>query len=469
MESVREASRLARRIALGSALLDVLLVAAKLTAGLLTGSLGLIGDAVHSSLDMVSGALAYWAIVTARRPPDREHPFGHDRAENLAAYTEGLLLVGAAGVITFEAVQRLIDPVRVDPAPFAFAVLIATILIETGRFTVLGRAGRRLNSAALLANSQNRRADLLAALAALAGLLGVRLGLNWADSVAAIVVAAVILSAAGRLVLGAGDTLIDRSAASAEAQLKEVAAAVPGVREVISARVRSSGSRYLGEVTVAGRRTLTLEGVQGLAGKVRSAVRERLPNLDLVVQVAAYMDTARYVERVHAAAAHQGDVRDLHDVEVERETDGGLHVSLHAKLPAEVTLEEAGRVEADLKRLVELELGPVARFDVHFEPLEPDITEGEDVTAARPELLERIRAAAEAEAGSGTCRDIELSAREHGISVYVVLALASRLSLREAHQVETGVETAIRRQLPELREVMVRAVPVAGPPPNMID
>ena len=160
---MRTLSRRPERVALGSVFIGVALVLAKLVVGLLTGSLGILSEAVHSIFDLAASTFTLVAVRTARKPPDKEHPYGHGRAENLAAFANGLLLLITAAGIAFEAVRRLIaGGAHVNPAGYAFALLIGTLLIESGRAFVLRRVGRLASSDAMLADATDRVADVLA-------------------------------------------------------------------------------------------------------------------------------------------------------------------------------------------------------------------------------------------------------------------------------------------------------------------
>ena len=200
-----------QRVAAASLGVDCALLVVKLTAGLATGSLGLLSEAAHSALDLVASLLALLAVRAARRPADREHPFGHGRAENLASFGEGTVLLVAAVAITYEAVHRLIGPhVQVDATAYAIALPAATMVIESGRALTLRWAGRTWGSPALQAGAVNRLADIVSSAGVLVGLVAVRIGYPWADSVAALLVALVIVSTALRLLWRSGDVLIDR-------------------------------------------------------------------------------------------------------------------------------------------------------------------------------------------------------------------------------------------------------------------
>lgn len=440
-----------------STLIDLALVAAKLTLGLLTGSLGLISDAVHSGLDTAASILAFVAVRTAAQPADREHPFGHGKAENLAAYTEGILLVIAGLVIGYEAIQRLGHRGEVDAKPIALAFLGFSILLEIGRTTILRQVARRTGSPSIAALATDKASDLLSVSAVLVGLAAVRLGFAPGDTLAALLVACLILLAAARLIKRSVDVLMDRAVSAAEREVLTVAASVPGVREARSARVRQAGTQLIGEVEITGRPTLPLEAAQGLAERVREAVGERMPRIELEVFVRAGTDPSRLVERVHAAAARNGLFRDLHDVLVEREADETLHLSLHAKLPAGMSMREAARqakaLEADLKQ----ELPELSRIDLHLEPLEPDVVYGRDVTGQKAELVARIRDVVMESSKVTSCREVELSSRGGQITAYVLVTVPDDLTLEQAHDIESDLEQRIKAAVPEIRHAIVRA------------
>src|SRR6202166_5051995 len=226
---MRSLERRPELVALGSVVIGVALVLGKLVVGVLTGSLGILSEAVHSILDLVASGFTLFAVRTARKPADSEHPYGHGRAETLAAFAEGVLLLITAAGIAFEAVRRLtLGGGTVNPAGYAFALLLATLVIEAGRAAVLRRVGRAAQSEALQADATNRLSDVLATVGVLAGLIGVRMGFEWADSVAALLVAGVIARAAGVVAWRAGGHLIDRAPAGAEKEVRAAIQSVPG-------------------------------------------------------------------------------------------------------------------------------------------------------------------------------------------------------------------------------------------------
>ncbi|HEY0831439.1 MAG TPA: cation-efflux pump [Candidatus Dormibacteraeota bacterium] len=452
--------RLERRpelVALGSVAIGVVLVLAKLVVGLLTGSLGILSEAVHSLFDLAASTFTLFAVRTARKPADKEHPYGHGRAENLAAFAEGILLVITALGIGFEAIRRLFDGgPPVNPAGYAFALLIGTLIIESGRAVVLRRVGRAADSEAMRADAIDRVADVLANAGVLLGLIGVRMGLVWADAAAALLVALVIVRAAGMLTWRSGDILIDRAPIGAEKQLRDAIQSVDGVREVRSVRVRRSGPNLIGDASIATGRMLSVEAATALANDVKARALSVLPRLDLAVAVEGQAQQSDLVERVHAAAARNGGVRDLHNVTVEREADGSLHLTMHAKLPGDQTVAKASNTSRELERSIRTELPEVKRIDIHLEPMEPQVVPGQDVTARNAQLALRVREVVESHPEVKRCLDVELSNRGNRIYVHVVAEVAGDISLEHAHRIESELEEMIRREIPEAHEVVSR-------------
>ena len=453
--------RLGRRpelVALASVVIGIVLVLAKLVVGVLTGSLGILSEAAHSFLDLAASAFTLVAVRTSHKPADTEHPYGHGRAENLAAFAEGVILLMTAAFIAFEAIRRLaVGGSVVNPAGYAFGLLVATLVIESGRAAVLRRVGRLASSEALQADATNRVADVVATLGVIAGLIGVRIGLSWADSVAALVVAAIVARAAALLAWRSGDILIDRAPAGAEEQLREAIQKVDGVREVRSVRVRRSGPNLIGDASIATGRMLSVEAASALVEGVKKRARSVLPELDLAVAVEGQEQEGDLVERIHAAAARNGGVRDLHNVTVEREADGSLHLTMHAKLPGDQTRDTASRTSRALERSLRAELPDVTRVDIHLEPMEPDVVPGQDVTARNAQLAARIRAIVEAHPEVKRCVDVELSNRNNQIYAHVVAEVEGAVSLEDAHRIESELEETIRREIPEIHEVVTRA------------
>jgi cation diffusion facilitator family transporter len=227
------------------------LVALKLGVGIATGSLALVSAGVESSGDVGAAVITFFAVRLGRRPADPDHPYGHRRAENLGALGESAILLAGGIVVSVEAVEHLVEGA---PAPdirwYQFAVLGIAFALDLARIRASLAAAGRAPSPALRGNALHFAGDMVGTLVVVAGLLAVHAGASQADSIAALVVAAIIFAAAARLIAVNANVLMDRAPSQARGA---AAAAIAGIGEDIELgrlRLRESAGRYFADVIV---------------------------------------------------------------------------------------------------------------------------------------------------------------------------------------------------------------------------
>jgi cation diffusion facilitator family transporter len=204
------------RTALVSVVAAGALVVLKLGTGLIVGSLGLVSAGIESSGDVVAAVLTLFAIRLGARPADGSHPYGHRRAENLAALGEAAILTVGGVVVVVEAIGRLAGGGRpVDAHWYVFGVIVVALAVDLSRVLVSLRGAARYRSAALRSNAFHFASDLAGSLAVLAGLAAVSAGFHQGDALAALLVAAIIFAAAGRLIVENARILMDTMPAEA--------------------------------------------------------------------------------------------------------------------------------------------------------------------------------------------------------------------------------------------------------------
>ena len=261
----------ARRTALVSLVAAVVLVVVKAVVGFASGSLGVLAEAAHSGIDAVAAVLTLYAVGVAERPPDREHPYGHGKAQHLAALGEAAFLAGAAIWIAIEAVVRLRnDSSPVDPRPYVFAVILFVLAVDASRATLSLKQGRRERNAALIANAWHFGSDFVGTLAVLVGLVLAAAGVPGGDSVAAIFVAVIVLVAAVRLAAGNVDVLMDRAPLGLAGIVEQAVRGVAGVVDVRSVRVREAGGESFADVVIGVSRLDGLEKMHDTIGPGRA-------------------------------------------------------------------------------------------------------------------------------------------------------------------------------------------------------
>jgi len=444
----------ARRTALLSFLAALALVATKLLVGLATSSLGILAEALHSGLDAVAALLSLYAVGVAERPPDEQHQYGHGKAQHLAALSEAAILAAVAIWIGFEAVMRLRSGGGdVQPEWYAFVLLFGVLFVDAARWSVSFRTGTRERNAALLASAWHFASDFAGTTAVLIGLALVSAGYPRADAVAALTVAALVLVAAARLALRNIDALMDRAPSGLDRRIGQIAQAVPGVAEVRSVRVREAGGESFADVVIGVSRLEGLERSHQTMDEVEDAVRSQIGPAQVTVHVEPSTGAEAPNERVAAAALRVPGVVETHNISVLEQSTGGRAITLHVRLPEDMSMREAARTVEQLKREIRSEFG-VARVYAHVEPSALGAQPARDIGAEQPQLVRAASEAVTRVAGQGAA---EVVVYRQGERLLVVTSLRAEpgRSVREAHVLASRVEDAVRDALDSVDDVIV--------------
>ena len=445
-----------RRTALISVIAACALIALKLGTAIGTHSLGLLSEAVHSGTDLVAALLTFVALGVAGRPADPGHAYGHAKAEHLAALGEAAILVAASLVIAWRALWRLTGLAhgQVNPHWYALVVVGCVLLIDASRATVSYRASKRLGSPALQANALHFASDFLGSAAVLLGLAAARGGYHWADSAAAMFVAVLVLVAAAPLMRLNIDVLMDRVPAKAQdAALNAIAKLSPPV-ELRRLRMRQAAGQQFADVVIGVPPGAAVGQGHAAADAVEAAVHGALPGSDVVVHVEPLMDEAALRERVLAAAQRVPSVREIHNLTV-LQVGASTEVSLHLKLPGELSLEEAHEVASEVEQAITESVPEVNVVRTHLEPIAETGEGREDDAGAERIVVERIVREATGEAP----RELRFLNTDQGLVAQLTVAVDPSISLEEAHARASEIEERIRSEQPGIADVIVHTEP----------
>ena len=447
-----------RRTALVSIVAACVLIGVKLVAGIASHSLGLLSEAAHSGTDLIAALLTFVALGVAAQPADPGHAYGHGKAEHLAALAEAAILVGASLVIAWRAIWRLVGLAQgqVDPRWWTLVVIAGVMLVDAVRAGISYRAGRRYRSAALQANALHFASDFAGSGAVLLGLVAARAGYHWADSAAALFVAVLVLLAASRLMRVNVDVLMDRVPPEAQAAALAAIASLEPPVELRRLRMRQAAGRQFADVVIGVPPGAAVGQGHAAADAVEEAVHGALPESDVVVHVEPRQDDAALRERALAAAQRVPRVREIHNLTVLR-VGPATEVSLHLKLPGDLPLEEAHEVATEVERAIVDSVPEVDAVQTHLEPL-AEAGEGRSVeedAAADRALVERIVR----EATGGPPRELRFLRTDDGLLAYLTLCLDPGTSLADAHARASEIEERIRKERPEISDVIVHTEP----------
>jgi cation diffusion facilitator family transporter len=268
---------------------NALLIALKLAAGAITGSIAIITEAVHSLIDLVASVIAFVSVRKADEPADAEHPYGHEKVESLAATIEGMLILVGAGIIVYEATHRLVIGSTVETLGVGIAVMGFSTIANLGVSAVLSRRAKALESPALEGDAAHLRTDAFTSAGVLVGLLAVKVtGDSAFDSITALAVAVAIVVAGIRIIRRSSGVLIDEALPDAEMARVEAAIAAARTPEVAGyhkLRGRRAGSRRHVDLHVQYRSGTSLELAHELAHRMRDSIEAEVPNCEVLIHV----------------------------------------------------------------------------------------------------------------------------------------------------------------------------------------
>jgi non-canonical purine NTP pyrophosphatase (RdgB/HAM1 family) len=288
VEASTDSPRKVRAAALSIAS-NTTLIVLKLIAGAVTGSIAIITEAIHSSVDLLASVIAYFSVRKADEPADADHPYGHAKLENLAAVIEGMLVVVGAGIIIFESVRRLIDVPQVEQLGFGIAVIALSTVANLAVSTYLYRQARITESPALEGDAAHLRTDAMTSAAVLVGLTLVEAtGVEQLDSLTALLVAGAIVVAGVRILTRSSRVLVDEALPEPELDAIREVIEEFGADEVLDfhqLRARRAGSRRYVDLHLQFRHGTSLERAHELAHQIQGEIRRRLRGADVLIHL----------------------------------------------------------------------------------------------------------------------------------------------------------------------------------------
>ena len=277
------------RAAAVSIVSNSLLIVLKLVAGVITGSIAIVTEAIHSSIDLVASLVAFFSVRKADEPADESHPYGHQKVENLAAGIEGMLILAGAALIVYESVRRLFDVPQVESLGVGIAVIGFSAVANVGVSTYLYRQAARTDSPALEGDAAHLRTDAMTSFGVLIGLALVEVtGLEIFDPITALVVAAAIVVAGLRIVTRTSRVLVDEALPAEELEAVRQAISEYGAEEVVGfhkLRARRAGSRRYVDLHVQFRDGTTLARAHEVSHEIVAAITSRLRGADVLVHL----------------------------------------------------------------------------------------------------------------------------------------------------------------------------------------
>jgi cation diffusion facilitator family transporter len=431
---------------------------AKFVVGIAIGSLALVSEALHSSVDVVATIITWFVVRVSDLPADEEHQYGHGKFESISALGVIAMLYVLAGGILVESWSRLREgtpPPTLSTIPFI--VLLIDIAVNFWRARALHRTAHATQSQALAADALHFASDVLGSVAVIIGLALSGLGFAWGDAAAAVAVAVMIAALGLRLARSTVETLLDRAPEGASEKARAAIRALPGVVDVERLRVRMVGATHFIDAVVQVPRTYPIDRVEEIKQKAKEAVARILGEADLTftaVPVALSNESVR--ERIMVIARNSGLA--VHHVTV-HDLGGKLSVSLDLEVDGEMPLIDAHDIAHRLERDIREEFGEEVEVDTHIEPLEPGLPFGTDAAPERIEIIRTALARFAADTAIHDIHNVRVRDTDAGEVVNFHCRAAPSMSVIRVHENVDKIERALRRAFPTVKRVISRAEP----------
>jgi len=275
-----------QRVAGLSVFAAVFLTGFKLLVGLITGSLGLLSEALHSGLDLVAAVITFFSVRISDNPPDKVHNFGHGKVENFSAFLETVLLLITCIWIIYEAIHRLITGrTEIEVNVWSYIVVVTSIVVDISRSKALSRVAKKYNSQALEADALHFSTDIWSSAVVLIGLIMANFGFFFADSVAALVVAMIVIVISYKLGKRSMEVLLDYAPPDKVIKVEGVMKSIPEIDTYHSLKVRTAGADTFVKVIVSLNPQIEVYKAHEICDKVEHEISKVIDRCDVMVHV----------------------------------------------------------------------------------------------------------------------------------------------------------------------------------------
>jgi cation diffusion facilitator family transporter len=460
-----DATREKRIAALGSIGSSLALVFLKVVLAVVTGSLGILSEALHSILDLIAAVITYLSVRVADKPADADHLYGHGKVESFSAFVETGLLVLTALYIIWEAFQRLLfRTAHIRPSVTAILILVLGMGIDLVRSRALGRVAKKYPSEALEADALHFSTDVWSTFVVILGItaawFGVKFGIPWLsmlDPLAALGVAAVIIWIGSRLGRRTIDVLLDVAPHGLRERIASAVENTEGVMGAERVRVRRAGQRYFVDVTISLPRTASLEEAHAASDAVERNVERVIP-ADVVVHVEPrartdepLFDTIRAIAQRRGLAVHELSASLF---------EGNLFVELHLEVDEKSTLREAHLCATELEDDIRRAVGPETRVNIHIEPLGTGVSGAQEMKDLSQSVRSFLNSLTPQYHDLVDCHEVHVRSVDRRILVSCHCAMDGGLPITEVHDRTAALEDRVKEQFPQIYRVTIHPEPV---------
>ena len=416
--------------------------------GLAVSSLAILSDGAHALLDAVTTVVLLLATRASLKPPDEEHMYGHEKIEPVGGLIGGIVLIGLAILIIFEAVQRIVANISYINRNLEFAGFISigyTFFIDFLRVGVFRKATKS-ESSTIKAGFYHAIADLASTVLALVGFGLATVGFYSGDSFASIILGVVLTFLSVRLIWSSGMELSDAISKDVVRTVRREISRSKGTCEYEKLKVRKSGEKYFVEATLKVPDYIGLEEAHETTAKIEEKIKGKLGNVETTFHIEPVgtqeTPTKKLIEKL---ATEVSGVKEAHEIDTAY-TKGRLYITLHARVDPKLSVQEAHEIAEKIENSIKTRIGDVENVTVHIEPFDAKVKRGSAMSESQiREIVSKIAESYHDFRIKRTVTYLADGKRYINIECY----FSKRISIEEAHKIASEIEDRIRVQIAE--------------------
>ena len=454
------------RVALTSIVAALFLTVIKLAVGLMTNSLGILAEALHSALDMVAAIITFIAVYFSKNPADLDHNFGHGKIENFSALVETLILIITCGWIIIEAIERITHKVAPEVNFLSFAVIIIAIIVDYERSRLLYRVAKETRSQALEADALHFSTDILSSFVVILGLIFVSIGFPIGDAIAALAVAVIVAWISVKLGLSTINALMDKVPLEQYNIIQSFIKSEFPAYEIKRLRLRESGPSIMGDLTVEIPAEMNMNDFHTFRDYMHSKLHVLVPHLDLMitahpkeVEIDNQILTTKSIQRtINSIKINKIENFEIHNLTYYK-NHGKNKIDFHLVLPNNLTLSEAHQISEQFKKDIKILIPQLDEIICHLEPLNRSkkffIEKGFD----KELLSNKIEIILSSITEILSIISIDISIHKGRYIIILGISLNGSLNLDEAHEITYKVEAKLFENIANIDKILVHTQP----------
>ena len=335
--------------------------------GLVVNSLAVLSDGLHATLDVLSSVMLFFAARAALKPPDEEHTYGHEKFEAIGGLIAGLILIGVALLIFYEAAIRLVSGVQFNEGleVVGFIAIGYTLCIDVVRLTIFRKA-QHMEGASVKAGFYDALSDFGSTIIALIGFGLATIGFGGSDSYASIFLGGMLCYLSFRLVRASINELSDTASKEIVSKARHIITSCAGVVKSENLKVRKAGSKVFVDATVQVPNLMSLEEAHTLASKIEDCLKDGFVNVDATIHIEPVEKETELNQLVKNYASVDG-VKEVHEISTIY-SGGKLYITLHAFVDPKLSVEEAHKIAEKIEARMHDGIKPLENVTVHVEP-----------------------------------------------------------------------------------------------------